>query len=197
MWTRRTAPIAALGSALVFLTMTIPVRGNRATFVPDWTFKGSALTNWKVMGQASWRAENGELIGTPTSPDGGWLVLDKSLQDVEFGADFRCTGGCKTGVLLRAEKTPGGMKGVYVSLVEGDVAAYALTLDANGKELTRQRLRPGGGLMRVAPTAADAAAAAAARGAASWPRRRPGRCRRSGESGTSGRPASGRGARAP
>ena len=40
-----------------------------------------------------------------------------------------------------------------------------MTLDANGKELTRERLRPGGGLMRVAPTAAEAAATAAARGA--------------------------------
>src|SRR5205823_4150829 len=38
-----------------------------------------------------------------------------------------------------------------VSLNEGDQGAYAVTLDANGKELTRERLRAGGGLMRVAP----------------------------------------------
>ena len=74
------------------------------------------------------------------------------------------SGACKTGVLLRAEKTPTGMKGVFLSLDEGDVGGYAVTLDANGKILTRERLRPGGGLMRVAPSAADAAAAAAARG---------------------------------
>jgi hypothetical protein len=162
---RRSAHFITLAGALLFLMIATPVRGTRATFVPDWTFKGSALTGWKALGQASWRAADGELIGTPSSPDGGWLVLDRSLQDVEFGADFKCSSGCKTGVLLRAEKTPAGMKGVYVSLVEGDLAAYAITLDANGKELTRERLRPGGGLMRVAPTAAESAAAAAARGA--------------------------------
>src|SRR4029453_2380338 len=142
---------------------TVPVAGIRSTFVPDWTFKGSTLAGWHVVGAADWKAIDGELIGTPKSPEGGWLVLDKSFQDVEFGADFKCTGGCKTGVLLRAEKTQTGMKGIFLSLNEGDIAGYAVTLDANGKELTRERLRPGGGLMRVAPTAAEAAATAAAR----------------------------------
>jgi len=142
---------------------TVPVAGTRSTFIPDFTFKGSTLAGWHVLGAADWKAVDGELIGTPKSPEGGWLVLDKSFQDVEFGADFKCTGGCKTGVLLRAEKTPTGMKGIFLSLNEGDIAGYAVTLDANGKELTRERLRPGGGLMRVAPTAAEAAATAAAR----------------------------------
>ena len=91
-------------------------------------------------------------------------MLDKSFQDVEFGADFKCVGACRTGVLLRAEKTPTGMKGVFLSLDAGEVGGYAVTLDANGKILTRERLRPGGGLMRIAPSAAEAAAAAAARG---------------------------------
>ena len=68
------------------------------------------------------------------------------------------SGACKTGVLLRAEKTPTGMKGIFLSLDEGEVGGYAVTLDANGKELTRERLRPGGGLMRVAPIGGRAAA---------------------------------------
>ncbi|MEP6914628.1 MAG: DUF1080 domain-containing protein [Acidobacteriota bacterium] len=149
------------GIAVLAAVVTAPIAATRGTFVPDWTFKGSTLAGWQVLGQAGWRAADGELIGTPTSPEGGWLVLDKSLQDVEFGGDFRCTGGCKTGVLLRAEKTPSGMKGVFVSLVDGDVAAYAVTLDAAGRELTRERLRPGGGMIRFAPSPADTAAAAA------------------------------------
>ena len=37
------------------------------TFVADWTFKGSALTGMQQVGNATWRAENGEIIGTPTS----------------------------------------------------------------------------------------------------------------------------------
>jgi hypothetical protein len=67
-------------------------------------------------------------------------------------------------VLLRAEKTSTGMKGVFLSLDAGEVGGYAVTIDATGKILTRERLRPGGGLMRVAPSAAEQAAAAAARG---------------------------------
>ena len=158
--TRRLLGLVAILGALT----GVPLDGTRSTFVPDWTFKGSTLTGWHVLGAAEWKAVDGELVGTPKSADGGWLVLDKSFQDVEFGADFKCVGACRTGVLLRAEKTPTGMKGVFVSLDEGDVAGYAVTLDASGKILTRERLRPGGGLMRVAPSAADAAAAAAARG---------------------------------
>ena len=101
--------------------------------------------------------------GRRRAADGGWLVLDKSLQDVQIGFDVRCTSGCRIGVLLRAEKTAnGGLKGVFASLVEDDIAGYAVTLDANGRELTRERLRAGGGMMRFAPTAAEAAAAAAA-----------------------------------
>src|SRR5687767_6169185 len=159
--TRRLLCAIAMLGALVTVSLT----GTRSTFVPDWTFKGSTLAGWHVLGAADWKAMDGELIGTPKSPDGGWLVLDKAFQDVEFGADFKCVGACKTGVLLRAEKTPTGMKGVFLSLDESEVGGYAVTLDPNGKILTRERLRPGGGLMRVAPSAADAAAAAAARGA--------------------------------
>lgn len=156
---RLLAMMAVFGALL-----TVPVAGTRSAFVPDWTFKGNTLAGWHVLGDADWKAVDGELVGTPKSADGGWLVLDKSFQDIEFGADFKCAGACRTGVLLRAEKTPTGMKGIFLSLDEGDVGGYAVTLDANGKMVTRERLRPGGGLMRVAPSAADAAAAAAARG---------------------------------
>jgi hypothetical protein len=154
-----------IGVAILTVGLAGPVQGDRAMFVPDWTFKGNTLTGWRVLGEASFRALNGEIIGTPQTPAGGWLMLDKSFQDVEVGFDFHMPSGAKSGLLLRAEKTPGGMKGVYVSLSEGEQGAYAVTLDASGKELTRERLRPGGGLTRVAPTAAEAAATAAARGA--------------------------------
>src|SRR4030095_15827600 len=131
--------------------LCVPTFGTRYSFVPDWTFKGNALTGWHVLGQADWKAANGEVTGTPKSLEGGWLLLDKSLQDVEVGFDFKVSPGNKTGLLLRAEKTANGFKGIFVSLTEGDAAAYAVTLDATGKELTRERLRNGGGIMRVAP----------------------------------------------
>jgi hypothetical protein len=148
-------------------------------FVPDFVFKGSALTGWHKLGQAEWRAENGEIVGVPKE-NGGWLVLDKSYQDIGIYTSFRCTGACKAGVLLRAEKTPDGMKGVFVSLTDGDVAPYGLVLDAQGREVSRAKLDAGPGPMirlasgrfsggedlvpgfsKPAPTRAELAAAAA------------------------------------
>jgi hypothetical protein len=109
-------------------------------FVPDFTFRGSSLAGWRQVGNANWRAENGEIAGTPRTADGGWLVLDKSYQDVEFYAEFRCGENCDPGVLLRAQKTPdGGMKGIYVAL-SGEGGAFDVTLNADGKELTRTPL---------------------------------------------------------
>ena len=97
-------------------------------------------------------ARPGRLAGRRTArssarrkqPGGGWLVLNKSYQDVAVFSNVTCTGGCKAGVLLRAEKTPDGMKGIYVSLTEGDLLSYAVTLDAQGGRLGRTQLPIGG-----------------------------------------------------
>jgi hypothetical protein len=109
-------------------------------FHPDFAFKGSSLVGWHMLGHVNWRAENGEITATPQSQEGGWLVLDKSYQDVEFYTEFRCPEKCDAGVLFRAEKTSeGGWKGVYVSLA-GEGGPYDMTLNADGKELNRTRL---------------------------------------------------------
>ena len=109
-------------------------------FIPDFAFKGSSLAGWHMLGHANWRAENGEIAATPQSPEGGWLVLDKGYQDVEFYTEFRCAENCDAGVLLRAAQTKdGGWKGVYVSLA-GEGGSYEVTLSADGKELNRTRL---------------------------------------------------------
>src|SRR5688572_4323948 len=112
---------------VIAVSLTLPVLGTRYAFVPDWTFKGSTLAGWRVLGQADWKAADGELIGAPRSSNGGWLMLEKSVQDVEVGFDFKPSPGSRAGVLLRAEKTADGFKGVYVSLTEGDLAPYAVT----------------------------------------------------------------------
>ncbi len=137
-------------SGIVAAAISAALATSPVVFVPDATFHGSSLTGWHPLGHAKWRAENGEIVGTP-GEGGGWLVLDKSYQDIGFFTSFRCASGCKTGVLLRAEKTPQGMKGIYVSLTDGDLASYRVTLDAEGRELSREALRPGGGQMRIAP----------------------------------------------
>jgi hypothetical protein len=118
-----------------------PVFAEGPTFIPDTTFKGSTLQGWHVLGQADWRAQDGEITGTAKS-SGGWLLLDRPYQDVELFANFRCSGECRTGVLFRAEKTAdGGMKGIYLSLNDGDVAWYRVTVGADGRELQREALR--------------------------------------------------------
>ena len=148
-------------------------------FRPDVIFNGSSLTGWHKLGQADWRADNGEIISAPKE-SGGWLMLDKGYQDIAFYGSFLCAGACRTGVLLRAEKTADGMKGIYVSLAGGDIAGYDMLLDAQGKETSRTPLGPGPGMARMgaarfsgaedlvpgfakpAPTRAEALAAAAA-----------------------------------
>ena len=147
------AVVAAAGASII--------HGASTNFAPDEVFKGSSLTGWQTIGQSTWRAENGEIIGTPTSAAGGWLLADKPLQDVAVFASFRCAAGCQTGVMLRAEKAAdGGLKGVFVSLNQGDLNAYRVTLDRHGAQTSKERLRaPGGGQLRVAlpPPPADAA----------------------------------------
>ena len=173
--TRRAAQLVAIAAAALMQGAL----GDAASknFVPDVVFKGSSLTGWRVLGQADWRATDGEIQGTPKA-GGGWLILDRSYQDVGVFASFRCAAGGKAGVLLRAEQTAdGGMKGVFVSLTEGDLVSYRVTLDAQGTETSRERLRPAGGGRRMAlppppPPAGAAAARAGRRRARRWSLRR-------------------------
>jgi hypothetical protein len=123
-------------------------------FVPDGIVKGSGLAGWHTVGQAKWSIEDGVVTGTPgPSGAGGWLVMGRSFQDVSLFAGFECTGGCDTGILFRAEKTPdGGLKGTYAQLSGGNSVTYfAVTVDADGKIIERSPLLPGGGQMRIAP----------------------------------------------
>src|SRR5687768_5438283 len=152
------AAVAALAAAFVS-----PGHSASTNFAPDVVFTGSSLASWRPIGQSTWRAENGEIVGTPSAAGGGWLVADQSYQDVAVFAEFRCVAGCQTGVLLRAERTQdGGMKGIFVSLNEGDLGAYRVTIDRQGAQTSRERLRaPGGGQLRVAPPPNPAAAPAA------------------------------------
>ena len=169
MSTRRST--LALAASVALLAFA-PVFGAGPSFLPDAKFSGSALTGWRPLGEADWKAANGVITGTPRQATGGWLVLDRGYQDIGFFASFRCAAGCKTGVLLRAEKTAdGGMKGIFVSLTDGDVGTYAVTLDAQGRETKRNRLRnPGGGQVRIAPPPPpDAPGPGAGRGAGAPP----------------------------
>ena len=81
-------------------------------FLADVTFSGSQLIGWQNLGGAQWRAENGVIIGVAKPGTSGWLIFERPFQDVAFFSRFRCAGPCRSGVLLRAERTPKGLKGI-------------------------------------------------------------------------------------
>lgn len=131
----------AAGIIAVSALLCLRAFGAGPNFTADYTLKGSTLSGWHTLGSAEWKVQNGELTGTPTSPQGGWLVLDKSFEDVGFYADIDCTAGCDAGILFRVEKTGDGWKGVCFSAKEGGLGSYAVRLDSNGRILSRERLR--------------------------------------------------------
>jgi hypothetical protein len=154
MWKQVACASVAVGAMFVILPRAVANKN----FVPDWTFQGSSLRSARVVGNTEWRAENGEIVGAPKTAEGGWLILDQPLQDVQFAASFRCTSGCRAGVMLRAQSTSEGIQGVYVSLPDGDnpAAAFALRLDPQGREIKREPLKPGFGTVRfIAPPATE------------------------------------------
>jgi hypothetical protein len=152
--TRRISLMVAVAVAAV-----APVFAVGPSFVPDTTFQGSSLAGWHTVGQAEWKAENGEIVGKPTSASGGWLVLDRSYQDVGVYLEYKCSAGCETGVLFRGEKTMLGMKGTLVQLSDPELPTYTVTIGADGKIDAKDAARRGGGLVRfTAPSDPKAAA---------------------------------------
>ncbi|HEY0162812.1 MAG TPA: FG-GAP-like repeat-containing protein [Edaphobacter sp.] len=119
------------------------------SFAPDVTFQGSSLTGWTQYGSAKWSATSGEITGSGN----GLLLFDKPSQDTGVYLQFRCEGECNAGVLFRATKKGDGMTGVLLSIQQKELAAYRVTLDASGKETSREKLRNAGGQIRFAPPA--------------------------------------------
>lgn len=134
---------AGAAEAVTESATSVPANLLGPTFRADYIFNASGLNGWKSLGNATWKAENGIIFGTANDPSGGWLILEKSYQNVAMYSTLRCAEGCKAGVLLRAAKTAdGGMKGVFASLANGDITPYAVAIDAEGKETSRNKLDP-------------------------------------------------------
>ena len=161
----RTGISLAVALCGVAVVVTLSAQGPANEFKPDTTFTASTLTGWAPLGAADWHAERGEIIAQPRGGQGGWLILDKSYQDVNFFARFRCKGPCQAGVLFRMRKTADGITGIYVSLQDDDLKTYRINLDANGNQTSREPLRPAPPFFRVAPPPVAADANAPGRGA--------------------------------
>ena len=128
------------------------------SFTPDKVFQGSSLDGWHSVGEAKWTAENGEITADGKNSKGpGWLFLDHSFQDTGVYVSFRCNVACDTGILFRAGKKDDKTQGFLLSMKDDEFSAYSVTLDANGKELERKKLRPAGGQIRFAPPPPDPA----------------------------------------
>jgi hypothetical protein len=161
------AILMLFGSVTATFGQDIPwdVKGRGLSFQPDQTFKGSALTGWNSLGTATWKANNGEIS---VNPNGGTALLTstKSFQDVAINLLIKAAPGTEAGVMVRMEKTGTGYKALLVAVKDGDAASYRVTMDAQGKELSRSELRTAGNIIRVAPPApkADPNAAAPRRG---------------------------------
>jgi len=109
-------------------------------FIADFLFEGSSLEGWRTLGSEEWHAKNGEIQAYPHGEGGGWLILDRNYQDLDFYTEFRYTGACNVGLLFRAEKiAAGGLRGTYVSLCPGDIDSYDVSLTPDGKILSQER----------------------------------------------------------
>src|SRR5690625_3260459 len=122
------------------------------SFIPDYIFEGGNLTDWHIIGDAVWNAENSNIIGNSTNGE-GLLVFNHSYQDVGFRALFKCTGDCETGVLFRMEKAKSGYTGVFMSLHQDDLLPYRVMINEKGEITSRELMHSAGGIgYRVAPS---------------------------------------------
>ncbi|MDB4925348.1 FG-GAP-like repeat-containing protein [Mucilaginibacter sp.] len=153
------------GLAVCSFGQEIPwdVNGRGLSFEPDYSFKGSSLTAWHPLGAAAWQARDGEIT---VNANGGTALLasDKSFQDVAVHLIVKAAPGSEAGVLVRMEKTGDGYKALLVSIKDNAATTYRVTLDAQGKELSREQLRGAGNIIRIAPKPPAASAGGTAAG---------------------------------
>jgi len=76
-------------------------------FYPEITVSGKSLDGWHTLGNAQWHAENGEIVGTPAASGGGWLIFNKSYQDINFYTQYRLQRRLRHGALMARGKDAG------------------------------------------------------------------------------------------
>lgn len=126
------------------------VHGRGLSFDPDYAFAGSSLGDWKTLGSGSWKASAGEISVDPGGK-GTLLESKKGFQDVAVHFLMKVSAGAEAGVVLRLKAGPDGYKGILVALRDSEAVSYRATFDRNGRLLSREKLRPAGNIIRVAP----------------------------------------------
>jgi hypothetical protein len=88
--------VVAMAAMSVWLATSVFTAG--PTFRADYRFSGTALTDFKSVGSADWKVQNGEIVGTAKDTNGGWLLLgDKEFQDTQMYASIKCAAAARPG----------------------------------------------------------------------------------------------------
>ena len=106
------------------------------------------------LGQATWRVENGEIVGTPDQPGGGWLLLDQGYQDVQLGAALPLLRGMHGGRHGAVREGCRRDERCLHVISADERSPAAITVNAQGAIANREPLsRSGGSMARFAPPA--------------------------------------------
>jgi len=153
-----------IASFLLFLSVVcVGSKSNAQSFSPDVAYQSNTLRGWSPKGSGTWKPEGGNIVGNGGT-NGALLLSDASYQDVAFYSEFRCNNPCDAGLLLRVKSTPdGGLKGILVSFSESVLPTFAVSIDREGKIISREVLARGGLLQRVTPPPAKPQIAGPAR----------------------------------
>lgn len=112
------------------------------TFEPAQTFAGNSLAGTESW-SGDWRAAGGMYTGVVGASGSALLLLDDTAyQDLAIAATFACDAGCEPGLFLHGKTMHGNLSGVLYSFSSDGGTAYALTLDGEGRELSREKLDP-------------------------------------------------------
>ncbi|MFD0751298.1 FG-GAP-like repeat-containing protein [Mucilaginibacter calamicampi] len=142
--------------------------GRGMSLIPDYVYKGSALSGWHTLGSADWKANNGTITAKANGA-ASYLISDRGFQDIHLRTLYKANANAEVGFVFRMEKTNDGFKGFLASIKGTELGFYKVTLDAQGKETKREDLHPAGGIIRQAP-AFDPNARTPERGSGSSPR---------------------------
>ena len=132
---------AAVSCAVVAIAALLTAQGPANEFTPDTTFSGSSLNGWTTLGAVDWQAQSGEIVGRPQGKPGRLARARQVVPGRQLlhalplhwvRARRACCSGCG--------RPTTGMTGVYVSLADGDLKTYRVTLDAEGR-ITRRATR--------------------------------------------------------
>lgn len=127
-------PLGAFSMALS--AAPSPVRN----WLPD--YHVHSLAGFQTLGDVDWTWDGDGIVARPRPEGaGGWLILDRPLQDVAAYAEFNCENPCTAGIAVRMQRQQaGGYKGDLASYGPDSGSWAEISVDAQGKEILRTQL---------------------------------------------------------